>query len=158
MQGIKILQECNKVNQEYCNTTSKISLLFFPGQVIAGVWMKEDIMLWIPWSRVQQNFLNVSCFFFLNACIYLFLKKLIEKLKFLVRYARNMSCFVQLQENRKEPFMLVLVVCFISVLMNSIYMIWEQTLYCCYQTPVRCSLPDALSCRCVKEIERPIFL
>lgn len=69
-----------------------------------------------------------------------------------------MSCFEPLQENRKEPFMLVLLVCFISVLMNSIYVIWEQTLYCCYQTPIRCSLPDALACRCVKEIGVYLFL
>jgi len=64
-------------NKAYCSTTSKIKLLFFPGQVIAGVWTREDVMSWIPWSHAQPNFPNVSCFLFLNICLYLFLHILI---------------------------------------------------------------------------------
>lgn len=64
-------------NKAHCSTTSEIKLLFFPGQVIAGVWMREDVMSWIPWSHAQQNFPNVSWVFFPNICLYLFLQILI---------------------------------------------------------------------------------
>lgn len=64
-------------SKAYCTTTSKIKLLFFPGQVIAGAWMREDVMSWILWSHAQQNFPNVSWFFFLNICHYVVLQILI---------------------------------------------------------------------------------
>lgn len=71
---MKIFLVCNKAHS---STTSEIKLLFFPGQVTAGVWMREVVMSWIPWSHAQQNFPNVSWVFFLNICLDLFLQILI---------------------------------------------------------------------------------